>query len=32
MDINNNSPKIPQFNGKIFVKATRVSWNKSKSE
>ena len=27
MDINSHSPKIPQFNGKIFIKATRISLN-----
>ncbi|EAS06970.3 hypothetical protein TTHERM_00977730 (macronuclear) [Tetrahymena thermophila SB210] len=28
MDINSNSNKIPLFNGKIYIKATRVSWTK----
>ena len=27
MDLPNDSAKIPIFNGKIFVKATRISWD-----
>ena len=27
MDLPNDSAKIPLFNGKIFVKATRISWD-----
>jgi len=30
MDINNDSCKVPVFNGKIIAKATRISWDSLK--
>lgn len=30
MDINNDSCKVPIFNGKIIAKATRISWESQK--
>jgi hypothetical protein len=31
MDINNDTCKVPVFNGKIIAKATRISWDSQKT-
>ena len=31
MDLNSEDAKLPLFNGRIFVKATRISWDPKKS-